>query len=183
MLFYRDMGYTPDLEHPKTFNEKIQWLKLYYHRPECTMMVDKVAAKEYVAGIIGEEYIIPTLGVWERFEDIDFDKLDVKMLHLGYFLLLEKVDRGDGQAILKKAKDFGIQTSIDLVSENSERYSLVLPCLPYTDYLIINEVEAGKLTGIDPMDENLEMIARKLKELGVQEKVIIHKPDYAVSVL
>lgn len=75
MLFYRDMGYTPDLEHPKTFNEKIQWLKLYYHRPECTMMVDKVAAKEYVAGIIGEEYIIPTLGVWERFEDIDFDTL------------------------------------------------------------------------------------------------------------
>ena len=95
-------------------------------------------------------------------------------------MLLEKVDQGDGLAILKKAKELGIQTSIDLVSENSDRYSLVLPCLPYTDYLIINENEAGKLTDIEPTDENMESIAYKLKDLGVQQKVVIHKPDYAV---
>lgn len=64
-----------DLANPKTFNEKLQWLKLYNRRPEYTTMVDKYAAKAYVAAIIGEEHIIPTLGVYDRFEDIDFDAL------------------------------------------------------------------------------------------------------------
>jgi sugar/nucleoside kinase (ribokinase family) len=113
-------------------------------------------------------------------EDIDFDALDSKMLHLGYFLLLDKIDRGDGLKILQKASKLGIKTSIDLVSENSNRYALVAPCLPYTDYLIINEIEAGKLTGMEPLDENLEAIARKLRQMGVREKVIIHKPDRSV---
>lgn len=112
--------------------------------------------------------------------DIDFENMNAEILHLGYFLLLDKVDNGEGLEILKKAKEMGIKTSIDLVSENSDRYSLVLPCLEYTDYLIINELEAGKLTGIEPSDENLEKIAYKLKELGVKEKVVIHKFDRAV---
>ena len=103
-----------------------------------------------------------------------------RILHLGYFLLLERVDNGEGLKILQKAKALGIATSIDMVSENSDRYALVLPCLPYTDYLIINELEAGKLTGIAPTPENLEKIARRLRELGVQKKVIIHQPDRAV---
>lgn len=64
-----------DLENPKTFNEKLQWLKLHYRKPELTTMVDKDAAKQYVADIIGQEHIIPTLGVWKSFDDIDFDKL------------------------------------------------------------------------------------------------------------
>jgi len=112
--------------------------------------------------------------------DIDFENLNARILHLGYFLLLEKVDQGDGLRILKKAKELGILTSIDLVSENTDRYSLVLPCLPYTDYLIINEMEAGKLTGLEPVDDNLEAIARQLQKMGVREKVVIHKPEYAV---
>lgn len=112
--------------------------------------------------------------------DMDFENLSAKLLHLGYFLLLQKVDDGDGLAILKKAQEYGMETSIDLVSENSDRYSLVLPCLPYTDYLIINELEAGRLTGITPGKENLEAIAKKLKELGVRKKVIIHMPECSV---
>lgn len=64
-----------DLKNPKGFNEKLQWLKLYDRRPEYTVMVDKYAAKQYVAARIGEQYIIPTLGVWEHFDDIDFDSL------------------------------------------------------------------------------------------------------------
>ncbi len=64
-----------NLADPQTFNEKLQWLKLYDRRPIYTTMVDKYAAKEYVAEQIGEEYIIPTLGVWDRFDDIDFDAL------------------------------------------------------------------------------------------------------------
>ena len=112
--------------------------------------------------------------------DMDFDRIPAKILHLGYFLLLQKIDDGDGIRILQQAQKCGIETSIDLVSENSDRYSLVIPCLPYTDYLIINELEAGRLADMEPTDENLEKIARKLMELGVRKKVIIHKPECAV---
>ena len=62
-----------DLVYPETFNEKLQWLKLNDRKPEYTEMVDKFMAKKYVASIIGQEHIIPTLGVWSRFDDIDFD--------------------------------------------------------------------------------------------------------------
>ena len=116
------------------------------------------------------------------FADVDLDGLNVKMLHLGYFLLLDKIDNGDGEKLLKTAKEKGIKTSIDLVSENSNRYSLVLPCLKYVDNLIINEVEAGALTGIEPKKENLVAIAQKLKEYGVAERVIIHTPEIGVCV-
>ena len=63
------------LNNPQTFNEKLQWLKLYDRNPLYTIMVDKVKAKEYVAKKIGEQYIIPTLGVWKSADDIDFDSL------------------------------------------------------------------------------------------------------------
>ena len=64
-----------DWNNPQGFNEKLQWLKVHDHKPEYTIMVDKYAAKQYVADRIGEEYIIPTLGIWEHFDDIDFDSL------------------------------------------------------------------------------------------------------------
>lgn len=69
------MGKYPDLNNPKTFNEKIQWLKLHNRKPEFSAMVDKYEVKKLIAERMGEEYLIPTLGVWERFEDIDFDAL------------------------------------------------------------------------------------------------------------
>ena len=75
-LFYKNtFGRKLDLKNPKSYNEKLQWLKLYDRKPEYIAMVDKCEAKRYVAGIIGPEYIIPTLGVWDRFDDIDFDTL------------------------------------------------------------------------------------------------------------
>ncbi len=113
-------------------------------------------------------------------EDLDFTVDPPAILHLGYFLLLKKVDEGEGLKILQKASEAGILTSIDLVSENSDRYNLVLPCLPYTDYLIINELEAGNLAGLEPTAENLPIIAQKLKALGVRKKVIIHMPERAL---
>ena len=75
ILYWVKMGKFLHLKHPKTFSEKLQWLKLYDRRPEYTIMVDKVKAKEYVASILGEEYIIPTLGVWDDPDKIDFDAL------------------------------------------------------------------------------------------------------------
>ncbi len=74
-LFESRLGEKLHLEDPITFNEKLQWLKLYDRNPEYTTMVDKYAAKKWVADRIGEEYIIPTLGVWKHFDDIDFDTL------------------------------------------------------------------------------------------------------------
>lgn len=75
LFFLLKMGKVLHLKRPKTYNEKLQWLKLYNHRPEYTKMVDKYAVKDYVAGIVGKEYVIPTLGVWDKPEDIDFDCL------------------------------------------------------------------------------------------------------------
>lgn len=112
--------------------------------------------------------------------DLKIDRITSRILHIGYFLLLKKVDAGEGLQILMQASAAGIETSIDLVSESSGRYGIVLPCLPYTDYLIVNELEAGKLAGMEPTAENLEPICRKLMGLGVRKKVIVHMPERAV---
>lgn len=70
-----DMQYPLNLENPKTFSEKLQWLKLHDRKPIYTIMVDKVEAKKYVASIIGEEYIIPTIAVWNSVDEIDWNVL------------------------------------------------------------------------------------------------------------
>ena len=114
--------------------------------------------------------------------DVDAENLGVKMFHLGYLLLIEKIDNGEGVELLKAVKKAGIKTSIDLVTENSNRYSKALPCLPYVDNIIINEIEAGALVNVKPTNDNLTQIARKIKALGVSERVIIHSPALAVCV-
>ena len=75
LMYLKRMNRKIDIENPKTFNEKLQWLKLYDRRPEYTKMVDKYEVKEYIASIIGEEYVIPTLEVYNKFEEIEWDKL------------------------------------------------------------------------------------------------------------
>lgn len=80
IVFWGRTGYRLNLSNPKSFNEKLQWLKMYYHRPEMIRMVDKYDAKEYISSVIGEEYIIPTIGVWDHFDEIDFDRLPDKFV-------------------------------------------------------------------------------------------------------
>ena len=80
-LRYRcNLGHWINWKNPKTFTEKIQWLKVYGYKPEYTRMVDKLAAKDYVAERIGKEYIIPTLGVWDNVEDIEWDLLPTQFV-------------------------------------------------------------------------------------------------------
>lgn len=79
-LYRLRFGYWMDFSHPKTYNEKLQWQKIYDRRPEYIKMVDKYEAKNYVANIIGEEYIIPTLGVWDNPEEIDWDALPMQFV-------------------------------------------------------------------------------------------------------
>lgn len=74
-IFKVRMGKYPNLENPKTYNEKLCWMKLYYHNPLFTKLVDKYEVKDYVAEKIGSQYIIPTIAVWDRVEDIDWDSL------------------------------------------------------------------------------------------------------------
>ena len=105
--FYIRMGKELDLNAPRTFNEKLQWLKLYNRRPEYTTMVDKYEAKKYVAECIGEEHIIPTLGVWHTFEEIDFsalpDQFVLKCTHdSGGLVICRDKSKFDAKAAKKK---------------------------------------------------------------------------------
>lgn len=75
MKFKALVGYELNLDNPKTYNEKLQWLKLHDRNPLYTKLVDKYEVKEYVAEKIGFKYIIPTIGVWDSFDEIDFDLL------------------------------------------------------------------------------------------------------------
>ena len=75
LLFFLRVGYKLNLKQPRTYNEKLQWLKLYNRRPEYKKMVDKYEVKEYIKSKIGNEYVIPTYGVWDNIETIDWDSL------------------------------------------------------------------------------------------------------------
>lgn len=75
LLYWDKFGKKLNLDNPKLFNEKLQWLKLYDRNPSYTQIVDKYEVKKIVSEKIGEQYVIPTLGVWEKFDQIDFDTL------------------------------------------------------------------------------------------------------------
>ena len=123
--------------------------------------------------------------------DIDWDRLDVDMLHIGYILLLDALDAPDSEygtkmaRLLHTARQRGIKTSIDVVTEASERFGrIVSPALRYTDYCIINEVEAQATTGVRLTREDgllrreaLPEALGTLKELGVSTWAVIHSPE------
>ena len=108
--FFRNFGRFPNLKDPKTYNEKLQWLKLYDRNPAYSPMVDKYEAKRYIAQRVGEQYIVPNLGVWNRFEEIDFDSLPsqfvLKTVHdCGGVVICqdkEKLDRKEAKRFLKQ---------------------------------------------------------------------------------
>ena len=110
LLYRRIFNKKLDLNNPKSFNEKLQWIKLYDRRPEYTMMVDKYAVKEYVAGKIGKKYIIPTLGIWDKPEDIEWDNLPnqfvLKCTHdSGGLVICRDKDKLDKEAAIKKLSE------------------------------------------------------------------------------
>jgi len=128
ILYYGNMGKTLDLRKPKTFNEKLQWLKLYDRKPEYTMMVDKYRVREYIARTIGEEYLIPLLGVWEDPEDIDFDALPDQ------FVLKCNHNSGTGMCICKDKSRLDIeQVKRELKKGLLQDYYLTGREWPYKD--------------------------------------------------
>lgn len=132
--------------------------------------------------------------LWDA-KDIEFEKLNVKIFHLGYLLLLDALDRPDPKygtvaaRIFSKAQKAGIRTSVDVVSEDSDRFpKIVLPSLKYIDYCILNELEAGRTTGVKirlsdgSLDAaNLRPAAEFLLNHGVKELVVIHFPEGAYA--
>lgn len=75
MIWWAKTGEKLDLANPSTFNEKIQWLKIYNHNPKLTDLVDKYKVRKYIESVLGEKYLIPLIGSWSKPEDIDFDEL------------------------------------------------------------------------------------------------------------
>jgi sugar/nucleoside kinase (ribokinase family) len=128
--------------------------------------------------------------IWDG-RELDFSKTKARIFHLGYLLLLDALDGPDknhgtkAAALLARAQAAGLKTSVDVVSEDSDRFSrVVAPALKYTDYCILNELEAGKTTGfrIRQPDGRLETVALRhaagaLLQMGVKEVVVIHFPE------
>jgi sugar/nucleoside kinase (ribokinase family) len=122
--------------------------------------------------------------------DFDLKSSQSKIFHLGYILLLDRLDFVDAQGLsgaaklLREAGELGFLTSADLVSEDSDRFvTVVPPALPYIDYLFVNEFEAKMLTGIETVNEKQEIspesclnAAKKILQMGVRKWVIVHYP-------
>jgi sugar/nucleoside kinase (ribokinase family) len=130
-----------------------------------------------------------------RGEDLDFERIPARIFHLGYLLLLDALDQPDAKygtraaRLLAAAQAAGIKTSVDVVSEDSDRFAhIVNPALKHVDYCILNEIEAGKTTGfrIRPQGGRLDLVALRhaagaLLQQGVRELVVIHFPEGAFA--
>ena len=126
LLYYGSFGQKLDLAHPKSYNEKLQWLKLNDRKEQYAVMVDKVAVREYIKERIGEAYLIPALGVWDTPDEIDFDALP------NQFVLKCSHNSGKGMCICKDKESI----DIDLVRKQlkkglEERYFLTGREWPY----------------------------------------------------
>jgi sugar/nucleoside kinase (ribokinase family) len=124
-------------------------------------------------------------------DDINWEKINADFFHIGYILLLDALDSEDSEygtkmaRLLCHARERGIKTSLDVVSESGDRFRrLVSPALKYTDYCVINEIEAGHVTGIALRDEEGKLITsnvpyalEEMKKLGVAQWAVIHSPE------
>ena len=128
-------------------------------------------------------------------DDINPDSLGCGIFHLGYLLLLDGLDAADDEfgtkaaRLLAKVRSAGIKTSVDIVSEQSDRFARVVrPALKHCDYVVINEVEGSCATGIPaecvgggPSVASMRRICEGLMQLGVKEQVVVHSPSVSVS--
>lgn len=138
IVYFKHFRRFINFNNPKTFNEKIQWLKLNYRNEEYTKLVDKYRVKKYITKLIGEEYVIPTLGVWNNVDDIDFKSLPEK------FVLKCNNDSG-GIVICKNKKDFDEAKAKSFLKERLKNngywygrewpYKNVKPCIIAEKYM------------------------------------------------
>lgn len=125
LKFRLHVGYWPNLRNPKSYNEKLQWLKLYDYHEEYTQMVDKIAAKDYVVSKIGDNYVIPTLGIYDSVEDIDWNRLPNK------FVVKSANDSG-GVVVCKDKNTLDIEAAKDKLKKLGGRdYTIYSKEYPY----------------------------------------------------
>ena len=146
LIYYKHFGCLPNLKNPKTFNEKLQWLKLYNRKPEYTMMVDKYAVKQYVSEKLGSEYIIPTLGVWYKVDDIDIGQLPEKFVlkwnhDSGSVIICKDKNRFDVEQAKNKLRKFEKHNGYNYGREWP--YKNVKPCIIAEKYM--EDDETGDL--------------------------------------
>ncbi len=123
-VYKKTFGEELDLKNPKTFTEKLNWLKLYYVRPEYSIMVDKYKAREYISEKVGDEYLVPLLGVWDSPDEIDFNLLPDK------FVL--KCNHESGIIVCKDKSKFDIEsTKSELASHLKRNYYKKHREMPY----------------------------------------------------
>lgn len=143
-----NLGYKMDFKNPLTFNAKLQWLKLYNRKPEFTQMVDKIEVKDYVASIIGEKYIIRTLGVWDRIEDIDWNGFPQS------FVLKNSGDSG-GVVVCKDKSKLDISKAIKKLTSckggNYIKYNKEYPYLNVNNRFIAEEYKEDE-SGLELKD-------------------------------
>ena len=169
-VFGKDLN----LSNPQTFNEKLQWLKLYDRSPEYTKMVDKYEAKKYVADIIGNEYIIPTLGIYEKWEEIDFDKLPKK------FVL--KCTHDSGSTVICKDKEsFDINLAKNKINKCLRKnfyyesrewpYKNIKPRIIIEKYMAdksMEDLNDYKIQCLDGKVDNIMVCVDRYKSTGVK---------------
>lgn len=174
LKYFHSFGRFPNLNAPVTFNEKLQWLKLYDRRDSYVNLVDKCKVKEVVGKIIGFQHIIPTLGVWDNVDQIDFDKLP------NQFVL--KTTHDSGTIIICKDK-----TILDI----KETKNIMSNCLKRDFYAMTREwpyknvprkiiaEEYVTVNGVSPNDIKFFCFNGKVKLFKVDfDRFVNHKANY-----
>lgn len=166
--FYLKTGYSLNLDSPKTFNEKLQWLKFNDRNPHYTEMVDKFAVKKYVASVIGEEYVIPTIAVFDNPDEIDYgllpDRFVLKCTHdSGGIVICKDKASLDKTAATKKLKAGW--------SRNYYRFSLEFPYKDVKPRIIAEEFLTNE--GSDLCDFKVHCFN------GVPKLVLVCKDRYS----
>lgn len=165
-LFDASMGYGLNLDNPTTFNEKLQWLKLYNRRPEYTIMVDKYKVRDYISEKIGDEYLIPLIGVWDNPDDIDFESLP------NQFVLKCNHNSGLGLCICKDKSKLDIKkVKRNLRKGLKQDYYLLGREWPYKDVprKIIAEKYMTDETGTNLRDYKFYCFDGKSKVVGIYQ--------------
>jgi hypothetical protein len=145
LLYRLELGRSLDLEHPKRYTEKLQWLKLHDRNPLYTQLVDKQSVKDYVSKYLGDEFIIPTLGVWDSFDEIDWDRLPDK-----FVLKTTHGGGGSGVVICEEKKLFDKDRAKVILTRSLKQS--IYPTLrewPYKD--VPHRIIAEQLLDKDPV--------------------------------
>lgn len=190
------MGYPLNLDNPQTFNEKIQWLKLYDRKPEYTMMVDKYKVRDYIAEQLGEEYLIPLLGVWDDPDEIDFETLP------NQFVLKCNHNSGLGMCICKDKSKIDVKkVKRELRKGLEQDYYLTGREWPYKDvprkiicekYMADHsqeELKDYKVHNFNGVPKAILVCSERFSDIGLHEdfydvdwkKLDLKRPEYPTS--